>query len=482
MNNNLILFAKIMFLISILLGLPSILMATECTNPCMHWDDGACDRQKDNGTSTGDCTECQSGAEEDKAEDTDCGTCGTCQSGSCLDTDSRCSGNSDGYKCISDACGCSTYSDCPNFNNCNGGTCGDCRHWFDGDPIINSTLDDLLTASDSTPDLCETITISAGDFEDNDVYYLGSATVSTSSSDTLKYNSWDSGDGEWDGSDPIDTSDTASWRSAETGSQTISVSINDTPDSMDDVCVEVFDPASERDDAAKPASVSVTVGLPSGCSAGTKSATLNSTKTSTPTCSGSCGAMTADLDDVASTIVAKYNNGKWEFQVTASLDVATRPCTGYFTEIDDGEDSDVTSSNYCDLAEGFQSLSRCFSVDGSGPIYGHEDCTQLHEDKHYDIFSTYLTGTATTFLLNISYMEISIDCDISNTTTCGGVESIYSNTIEIATELAYANAADDTGSAASELLCEAAAASCYSDIGASICDEWDPSGECEWCD
>jgi ribosomal protein L37E len=240
-------------------------------------------------------------------------------------------------------------------------------------------------------------------------------------------------------------------------------------------------PGSETDDNLIVRSGTANVTLPSGCTTGTKSAALTSVKTGSPDCSGGDTGVTGPLTNLTKSISAKYENNecKWVFAVSANKDCPCGVCPGNFTEITDGNDSDLNASNYCDIVNGFR--AHAYATYG-GAKYGHPDCTQDHEDEHYRIFDDYLSPNAEDWLEARSSMELAIDCSDSNTTTCGAAESYRDSTIEADINTTYTQAFTWMDPAAEEAQCRAAAGPCYDGVADSICSVWDPTGtNCAGC-
>ena len=190
----------------------------------------------------------------------------------------------------------------------------------------------------------------------------------------------------------------------------------------------------------------VTVTLPTACSTGSKSANLQALETSGPDCSDpdACGA-TMFWSNLGVNIFARYNNCKWVFQVTAVVDCASDPCPSNYTEITDGNDSDVTQSNFCTLVNGFYNGGSgdgggdCFISGGS--MYGNSGCVENHEDAHFQLFYGRATGHEENLLLSRPSMnDIVIDCNDATTTTCQAAKSARVAAITTDVETAFDNA------------------------------------------
>jgi len=224
-----------------------------------------------------------------------------------------------------------------------------------------------------------------------------------------------------------------------TGTVNIKLTANDKPDSMDNPC-----PGSTRNDSSEDFEGTSTVSLP-GCATGTKSANLQAAEISGPDCSGGVCGRTMFWTNLGVNIFARYNNCKWVFQVTAVVDVASDPCPNNYVEIENGNDSDVTQSNFCTFVNGFYNGGSgngggdCFS--SGGTTYGNSGCVEDHEDKHFELFYDRATGYEENALLQKSSMnDMTIDCSDSDTTTCQAAKSAREAAITADVEEAFDNA------------------------------------------
>jgi len=161
-----------------------------------------------------------------------------------------------------------------------------------------------------------------------------------------------------------------------------------------------------------------------------------------------------------------YYDCAWIFSVEADGETPCVLCPHRFTEITNGNDSDITADNYCDMVANFG------SEEPSCPPHGNSTCIQRHEDAHYIDWLDALQAEQTVFAGDPSISDMAIDCDDSDTTTCQAAKSARQSAIETAVEQAWCNAAD-AWNAMGETNAIAAAADCHSDLVDSICAVWD---------
>jgi len=127
--------------------------------------------------------------------------------------------------------------------------------------------------------------------------------------------------------------------------------------------------------------------------------------------------------------------------------------------------------NYCGIVNGFRNFHCCANVGGT--IYSHANCTEDHEDCHYNFMEQDLETTEEEWLKGRSSMsDMTIDCSDSDTTTCQAAVNARELAILLDLAQAYDNAWDYM-KAQGEEPCHDAAAPCFEDIADSICAVWD---------
>lgn len=138
MKNNLKIFMGVILFSSVLLGVPSRLMATQCANPCKEWNGGACDIDKGDGIQCADCKECSSGVCSAKdSRDTggnvngDCGYCNECSGGACASDSDMCVATPC-KKCDTSTGACTVTDDTQDTSGSLDQACGFCKKCSSG--------------------------------------------------------------------------------------------------------------------------------------------------------------------------------------------------------------------------------------------------------------------------------------------------------------------------------------------------------------
>jgi len=384
----------------------------------------------------GDCDDCETWNTETEKCDWDCTTEQCCYNDFCVDTCSGC------YKCVDDYC-------------------EPCKCWDEGNPINGS-----INVQDAK--LCEEVTHTSS-ISDTDHWYQGGnggGGCEGNPSDTISYD-WDQ---TADTNPEIGTfigdtdESTVTWRAPSCkGTVIIKLDADDAPDSMDNPC-----PDSDRDDPNKVFEGTSTVSLPDGCVSGsTQTVSFSSTKlTSTEYCGTSCGRTGPMFIPTVTIPLPKYDGCKWIFSVSADGNTPCVVCPALFTEIENGNDPDITEENLCTIYNNF------IEIEPSCPPYSKAECIELHEEAHYDDWLECLEAEECVFWGDPSISDMEIDCGDPSSTSCQAAKTARTSDIKAAVLQAWTDAAaawNDMG----ETNPIEAAASCYEDLVDSICTVWD---------
>jgi hypothetical protein len=334
-----------------------------------------------------------------------------------------------------------------------------CKIWDVGSEITGS-----ITVQNAKPCECKTHTSSISDKD----HWVDSIGYSGTPPDTIKKYSWDKepGTNPKSGEYPNGTTGSAvDWNAPPcTGTVIIKLKADDLPDPMYGACPGEM----TRDDNPKDFEGTSTVSLPQDCVAGIKSATLTANKAGVPNCSNpdACGS-TGPPTNLITNILAKYNNCKWVFAVTASKDCPCAVCSDNFTQIDNGNDADVSKSNFCGIVDLFSTGNGCGRI--GGILYSNSTCVQIHEDKHFSIFNDRLPAEAALLLNKDSMKDMEINCKDATTTTCQVAADARKGAINADVEAAYHKAWTWMDPVAEEALCVATARPCFENVAKSIC-------------
>jgi hypothetical protein len=398
------------------------------------------------------------------------GSCCWCASGVWVcqcSFDSQCGGGT-GWKC---------------YNRC----CVPCNSWYTYTGIGYG--DDILVWPPSCPicyqwvgfssnieDLDKTIRGTFWGYPTNVAYYL----------DGLKYQwSTDPDTGTWD---PNRDAESASpnWQAPPCiGTVNVRLDVNDIPNDVIDPCPGNTN--ENRDDAAPgPFTDSVQVVLPTGCSQGVGSVewTLNETTFSGSGCSGLCGYFHTEQPTGGTHAV--YNNCNWECVIAFEQDYEWGVCDSSFTEISDGNDSDVTMFNFCALVANFKydpnvAGGGCFSFGGTA--YSNHACGLQHEQKHRDDYISARDALLDWIEENMD-LSLPIVCgDPNSSETCQGADMLVCEPIGYFLRDTMIAIYDELSADSGEKRAREESQLCFRNLADSICarasrEVW---GYCPYC-